>query len=79
MHRKSDIHARSHKLHIRDFPRLVQSSQQQQQGTLSGTGKPVAEQHQGTHTSTGKPVAEENSLKVDLRIQGIPQDAVLED
>ena len=32
--------------------------QQQQHGTLSSTGKLVAEQHQGTPAGTGKLVAE---------------------
>ena len=59
--------------------------QQSQQDTLRSLEKPVAEQHQGicitdSKGSTGRPVAEkENPFKVDLRIQGIPQDAVLED
>ena len=45
----------------------------------------MAEQHQGicssdSKGSTGKPVGEEeNPFEVDLRIQGIRQDAVLED
>ena len=53
--------------------------------TTTATGTPVAEQNQGTRSSgskrsTGTPVAEEeNPFKVDLRIQGVPQDAVIED
>ena len=66
---------------------ILKQQQQQQQDTLSSTGKPVAEQLQGIPTGTptripactGKRVAEENAFKVDLRIQGIPQDAVRED
>ena len=56
----------------------LRQQQQQQQDTLRGSGKLVAEQHQGTRTSTGKLVAEENPFTVDLIIQGIPHDAVLE-
>ena len=79
------------KFYIREFPRLVllrrvlkdvlksKQQQQQQQDTLLSTGKPLAEQQQGTPTSSGKPIVEGNSFKVDLRIQGIPQDGVLED
>ena len=51
----------------------------------SSSGRPTAEQQQqpeqqqGTPTSSGKPLAEENPFKIDLRIQGIPEDALLED
>ena len=66
---------------------MKKQQQQQQQDTPLRTGKPVADQHQGiptgtprNPTSTRKPVAEEeNPFEVDLRLQGIPQDPVLED
>ena len=68
--------------------------EQQQQDTLRGCGKPLAEQTQGIPTdnpntrSFGKPLRgiglllvaeEEHEFKVDLRTGGIPQDAILED
>ena len=65
--------------------RQQQQQQQHQQDTLRSPEKPLAEQHQGTcrsdsKRSTGKHVAEDgNSFMVDLRIQGSPKDAVLED
>ena len=65
---------------------LQQQQRQQQQGrhlgehrdTCSGTKPRQPQQLQ--QSSTGTPVAEEeNSFQVDRRIQGVPQDAVLED
>ena len=41
---------------------------QQQHGTLSSSGKPLAEQQQGRPTSSGKPLAEENHLKLILAV-----------
>ena len=77
--------ASSENNHQRCHHILRQQQQQQQQDTMRSSEKPIAEQDQGicnsdSKGSTGKPVAEdENPLKVDLIIQGIPQNALLED
>ena len=71
----------------RPTPRILNSvwNTQQQQDFLVGTGTLVVEQNLGNRSSyskrsTGTPVAEEeNSFQADLGIQGVPQDAVLED
>ena len=71
----------------------LKQQQQQLQDTVRGCGKPLAEQAQGTPTdnptprSVGKPLRgielpvaeEEHEYEVDFRIEGIPQDAVVED
>ena len=78
LHRRLSTRRPALKITLKDVCKL---RQQQQQETLRSTGSPVAEQSHGTQRSTGKLVAEEeeNPFKVDLRSQGIPQDAEIED
>ena len=69
----------------KQFWNLTQQQRQKQQDTLGSTGTPVVEQNLGNRNrfnkrSKGTLVAEkESSFQVDLRIQGVPQDAALED